>query len=105
MGFADKPCEAFTCPTNSAISAIDAAMADIESIDVGEIPDHLKDAHYSGSQKLGRGLSYKYPHSYPNNYIKQQYLPDKIKDRTYYNFGENKTEMAAKEYWQKIKKD
>ena len=91
--------------SNSAAMAIDEALGDIEHMDVGEIPAHLKDAHYGGAKKLGRGVEYKYPHSYPNNYIKQQYLPDKIKDRTYYNFGENKTEMAAKEYWQKIKKD
>lgn len=91
--------------SNSAAMAIDEALGDIEHMDVGEIPAHLKDAHYGGAKKLGRGVEYKYPHSYPNNYIKQQYLPDKIKDRTYYNFGENKTEMTAKEYWQKIKKD
>ena len=79
-------------------------MADIESIDVGEIPAHLKDAHYSGAQKLGHGIDYKYPHIYENNYIKQQYLPDKIKNRQYYEYGNNKTEQAVKGYWDKIKK-
>lgn len=89
--------------SNSAICAIDAAMADIESIDTGDIPAHLKDSHYSGAKSLGHGTEYKYPHSYPNHYVKQQYLPDNIKDRVYYEYGENKTELSAKEYWKKIK--
>ena len=91
--------------SNSAICAIDDALNDIKNIDTGDIPSHLKDAHYSGSQKLGHGLTYKYPHSYPDHYIEQQYLPDNIKDRKYYEFGDNKTETLAKEYWSKIKKD
>ena len=89
--------------SNSAICAIDAALNDISNTDTGDIPSHLKDAHYSGSEKLGRGLTYKYPHSYPDHYVKQQYLPDKIKDRKYYEYGDNKTEAAAKAYWAKIK--
>lgn len=89
--------------SNSAICAIDAALSDISNSDTGDIPQHLKDAHYSGSEKLGRGLTYKYPHSYPEHYVEQQYLPDKIKDRKYYEYGENKTEAAAKAYWEKIK--
>lgn len=89
--------------SNSVIEAIDAALLDIENMDVGEIPEHLKDAHYQGAKKLGRGIEYKYPHVYPNNYIEQQYLPDNIKDRVYYKYGDNKTERLAKEYWQKIK--
>lgn len=89
--------------SNSAICAIDAALSDISNTDTGDIPSHLKDAHYSGSEKLGRGLTYKYPHSYPDHYVKQQYLPDKIKDRKYYEYGDNKTEAAAKAYWAKIK--
>ena len=90
--------------SNSAICAIDDALNDIKNIDTGDIPSHLKDSHYSGSQKLGHGLTYKYPHSYPDHYIEQQYLPDNIKDRKYYEFGDNKTETLAKEYWSKIKK-
>ena len=89
--------------SNSAICAIDDALNDIKNIDTGDIPSHLKDSHYSGSQKLGHGLTYKYPHSYPDHYIEQQYLPDNIKDRKYYEFGDNKTETLAKEYWSKIK--
>lgn len=91
--------------SNSAIMAIDNALSDIESIDVGEVPEHLKDSHYSGAKKLGHGTEYKYPHSFPNNYVKQTYLPDKIKNKTYYTYGENKTERAARDYWAAIKKE
>jgi len=90
--------------SNSAIMAIDAAMADVAAGNYGDIPAHLKDAHYGGAKKMGRGLTYKYPHDYPNHYIRQQYLPDMIKDSVYYNYGENKVEQAAKAYWDKIKK-
>ena len=69
---------------------------------MGEIPPHLKDAHYGGAQNLGHGTNYKYPHSYPNHYVKQQYLPDEIKDRVYYEFGDNKTEQAALLYRKKL---
>lgn len=89
--------------SNSAICAIDSAMEDIESIDTGDIPSHLKDAHYSGAKELGHGTTYKYPHSYTNHYVAQQYLPDNIKDRVYYEPGDNKNELSAKEYWKKIK--
>jgi len=90
--------------SNSVVMAIDSALADIESSDTGDIPAHLKDAHYSGAAKLGHGLEYKYPHLFEHHYVKQQYLPDKIKNRSYYQFGDNKNEQAAKEYWDKIKK-
>lgn len=89
--------------SNSAICAIDAAMNDIEKMDTGDIPLHLKDSHYAGSKKLGHGTEYKYPHSYPNHWVKQQYLPDNIKNTVYYEYGNNKTEQAAKVYWDKIK--
>ncbi len=93
-----------TCPkSNSAICAIDDALRDIKSGIETDIPAHLKDSHYQGAEKLGHGIDYKYPHSYPNHYIKQQYLPDSIKDREYYKFGDNKTEQAAKAYRDKIK--
>lgn len=90
--------------SNSAIMAIDKAMTDIEKSDTGDIPTHIKDAHYGGALKLGHGTEYKYPHSYPNHYVEQQYLPDNIRDTKYYEYGDNKTEMAAKAYWDKIKK-
>lgn len=89
--------------SNSAYLALDAALRDLEDITVGDIPMHLKDAHYSGASKLGRGLEYKYPHNYPNHYIKQQYLPDNIKDKAYYTYGDNKFEKATKDYWNKVK--
>ena len=88
--------------SNSAISAIEAAMSDIENMDTGDVPEHLKDAHYLGSVKLGHGNDYINPHAYPMHYIKQQYLPDNIKDKVYYTFGDNKTEQAAKEYRRRI---
>ena len=90
--------------SNSAVSAIGAAMADIESMDVGEIPEYLKDSHYGGAKKLGHGIDYKYPHLFPNNYVKQDYLPEKIRGRKYYQYGNNKTERAISEYWKNIKK-
>ena len=89
--------------SNSAYMALDAAMRDLEDITVGDIPIHLKDAHYSGASNLGRGIEYKYPHNYPNHFIDQQYLPDNIKERVYYKCGDNKFERATKEYWSKIK--
>lgn len=89
--------------SNSAINAIDKALEDIKNTDTGDIPQHLKDSHYGGAKTLGHGTEYKYPHSYPNHYIAQQYLPDNIKDKVYYKFGENKTEGAAREYWKRIK--
>ena len=89
--------------TNSAIMAIDAAMQDVANTDTGDVPLHLKDAHYSGAQKMGRGLTYQYPHNYPNNYVKQQYLPDAIKNKVYYHGGENKNEQAIRQYWARVK--
>ncbi len=93
-----------TCPkSNSAVNAIDAASADLKKGKSGDIPAHLKDSHYSGAEKLGRGLTYQYPHAYPNHYVQQQYLPDHIKDSQYYEYGSNKIEQAAKNYWDLIK--
>ena len=67
------------------------------------VPVHLQDAHYGGHESLGHGIGYKYAHDYPNHYVKQQYLPDAIKDRVYYTFGDNKFEQQSKAYWDKIK--
>lgn len=91
--------------SNSAICAIDAAMHDIAAKDTGSIPEHLRDAHYGGAEKLSHGEGYKYPHAYPDHYVKQQYLPDKIKDTVYYEYGDNKMEKITKEYWEKIKEN
>ena len=88
--------------SNSAILAIDAAMADVKAGRLGEIPANLRDGHYEGAQKLGRALGYRYPHDFPNHYVRQQYLPDALKDRVYYTFGPNKTEQAAAAYRARI---
>ncbi|MFO8070158.1 MAG: replication-associated recombination protein A [Alkalibacterium sp.] len=71
--------------SNSAIVAIDAALSDVRNGLAGDVPSHLKDAHYLGAEKLGSGIGYKYPHDYENHWIKQQYLPDIIKNKQYYN--------------------
>ena len=90
--------------SNSVICAIDAAMAAVESGGPLPIPSHLLDSHYAGAQKMGHGIGYKYPHEFENHYIKQQYLPDKLKNEVFYEFSDNKNEQAAKKYWSEIKK-
>jgi putative ATPase len=89
--------------SNSGVCAIDAAMEDVQNGFAGNIPADLRDSHYGGSAKLGHGIGYKYPHDFPNHYVKQQYLPDGLIDRVYYHFGDNKTEQAAENYRKKIK--
>ena len=89
--------------SNSAICAIDAALNDVRHGEYGDIPAYLKDGHYSGAASLGNAIGYKYPHNYVNHYVAQQYLPDKIKDKVYYQFGDNKQEQAALAYRNKIK--
>ncbi len=95
-----------TCPkSNSVICAIDAALSDVKNGNFSDIPAHLKDSHYEGAKKLGHGNEYIYPHGYPNNYVRQQYLPDEISDRVYYKHGNNKYEQSTKKYWEEIKSD
>lgn len=89
--------------SNTAICAIDDALADVRSGKAGNIPDHLKDGHYSGAQKLGRAIGYKYPHDYPNSYVPQQYLPDNLKSAKYYKPGLNSTEDKFRIYLEKLK--
>ncbi len=89
--------------SNSGEMAIDKAAAVIKKGGFGDPPVYLKDARNPGKTALKREDNYKYPHSYPNHWIKQQYLPDNIKDHVYYEYGENRTEQAAKAYWDKIK--
>lgn len=92
------------CPkSNSVIDAIDKALKDIETLDIGEVPNHLKDAHYSSAAKLGRGVDYKFPHYYPNHWVDQQYMPKMLESRKYYVSGDNKHEKAYKDYWKAIK--
>lgn len=89
--------------SNSGVCAVDAAIADVKSGNCGEIPEYLKDSHYPGAAKLGHGLTYQYPHSFPDHYIAQQYLPDAIRDHVYYHPAPNKNEQAAKAYWDTVK--
>lgn len=88
--------------SNSAESAIDAALADVRSCDALEFPRHLQNKHFDGKGAKIVGQHYLYPHDYPNHYVKQQYLPDALANRVYYEFGENKTEQAALLYRKKI---
>ena len=67
------------------------------------LSDHLKDSHYGGAEKLGHGQGYKYAHDFENHYVEQQYLPDAIKNKKYYIFGDNKMEKASEKYWKDIK--
>lgn len=89
--------------SNSVVMAIDEAINDVRLGGAFDVPIHLKDSHYGGAKKLGRGIDYKYPHNFKGNYVKQQYLPDSLKGKVYYNPGQNKNEQAAAEYWRKRK--
>ena len=71
--------------SNTAYSALDAAIADVRNARGNDVPDHLRDAHYQGAGELGRGVDYKYPHSYEEGWVKQQYLPDSLVDAVYYS--------------------
>ncbi len=90
--------------SNSAYLAYDAALADIRAGKSGPIPRNLQNKHFDGEDAAVKGQFYDYPHAYANHWCRQQYLPDSLKNRCYYQFGENRTEQAAKEYWEKIKK-
>ena len=83
--------------SNTGICAIDAALEDVREGRGGEIPDHLRDGHYGGAQKLGHASGYRYPHDF-GGWVAQQYLPDPLREARYYRFGENKTEQAALEF-------
>lgn len=74
--------------SNSAYMAIDSALKDVRSKDIGFVPMHLKDAHYNGATNLGRGINYQYPHNYPHHYIKQDYLPEVLSDANYYTLSD-----------------
>ncbi len=89
--------------SNSAYNAINAATADINKGLIGDIPRQLQNMHYDGEDNQNKGQFYLYPHDYPNHYVKQQYLPNVVKDREYYKYGDNKNEQAFKAYWDKIK--
>ena len=91
--------------SNSSYNAINAALDDIRNGRTGDFPRHLQNKHFDGEGATVKGQKYKYPHEYPNHYVKQQYLPDEIKDRVYYQYGDNKLEQLSKQYWDKIKKE
>ncbi|AOC91884.1 replication-associated recombination protein A [Bacillus sp. L381] len=91
--------------SNSAISAVDEALKDIRSGKIGDVPKHLKDAHYKGAQELGRGIGYQYPHDFENGWVEQQYLPDPLKNKQYYKPKQTgKFEAAIKQVYEKLMK-
>ena len=87
--------------SNSAYVAINAAISDVRHKECGQVPDHLKDSHYSGASKLGHGKAYKYAHNYPNGFVKQQYLPTPLVDATYYKGIKRGTEEQLLHDWEK----
>ena len=89
--------------SNSACMAIDAAMADVRAGRTGDIPRELQNVH-ADSAGMEREQGYLYPHDFPGHWVRQQYLPDTLKNRKYYQYGDNKTEQAARRYWEEIKK-
>ena len=89
--------------SNSAYMGINEAMNDIRRGNTGPIPRQLQNKHFDGEDNNNKGQFYKYPHDYPHHYTPQQYLPDIIKHKKYYVYGDNKNEQAAKDYWDKIK--
>ena len=90
--------------SNSAYLGIDAAIADLQKYGSPEFPRHLQNKHFDGEGAKIKGQHYLYPHDFPNHWVEQQYLPDILKDKVYYEYGENKTEQLAKAYWDAIKK-
>ncbi|MBP1538283.1 MAG: replication-associated recombination protein A [Ruminococcus sp.] len=90
--------------SNSAYMAMDSALADIRKGEAATIPRNLQNKHFDGDDAAVKGQHYLYPHDYPDHWVKQQYLPDNLVGRHYYEYGDNKTEQTAKAYWDKIKK-
>ncbi|MBR6785305.1 MAG: replication-associated recombination protein A [Clostridia bacterium] len=90
--------------SNSAHDAINAAMSDVSAGKTGPVPRQLQNMHYDGEDNPNKGQFYKYAHDYEHHWVDQQYLPDALKNRRYYDFGDNKNEQAARDYWARIKK-
>ena len=88
--------------SNSVVEGIGRAWSDVKHGKTGDVPRELQNVH-ADSTGMEREQGYKYPHSYPGHWVRQQYLPDAIKDARYYEYGDNKTEQAARAYWEKIK--
>ena len=89
--------------SNSAYNAIDAAIADVQAGKSGPIPRQLQNKHYDGAEVEKKGQFYQYPHSFPGHWVRQQYLPDALRDTVYYTPGDNKTEQSFANYWKEIK--
>lgn len=87
--------------SNSVVMAIDAAMRDVRAGITGNLPRELQNVHADGTG-FERDQGYRYPHDFPNHWVRQQYLPDELVGRTYYHYGDNKTEQAARKYWEAI---
>ncbi len=90
--------------SNSAYMGINRALADIRTGNSGPVPRQLQNRHCDGDDNPNKGQFYLYPHDFPNHYVEQQYLPDALKDKKYYEYGRHKNEQAFKAYWDKIKK-
>ena len=88
--------------SNSVVMAIDEAVSDVKTGHIGSVPRELQNVHADGTG-FEREQGYLYPHAFPGHWVRQQYLPDELKDRSYYRFGDNKNEQAAKKYWDGIK--
>lgn len=89
--------------SNTAHDAIFAACEDVQKGNYGRIPRCLQNMHYDGADNKNKGQFYKYPHAYPNRWVEQQYMPDALLGKQYYHFGDNRTEQAAKAYWDAVK--
>ncbi len=89
--------------SNTGEAGINAAMADLQKGRTGPIPRHLQNKHFDGEDAAVKGQHYKYPHAFPGSWVAQQYLPDALEGTQYYHWGENKTEQAARAYWQRVK--
>ncbi len=90
--------------SNSAYLAMDSALADLQNGEIGDYPRHIQNKHFDGADVKNKGQHYLYPHAFQNHWVKQDYLPSGLKDRIYYEYGDNKTEQSAKSYWETIKK-
>ena len=90
--------------SNAVISAVDAAIADVKAGRIGQVPAHLRDAHYGGAKDLGHGKGYAYPHDEPYGVAEQQYLPDVLADASYYTPTSLGAEAAVKERWERVRR-
>jgi putative ATPase len=88
--------------SNTGHVALDAALADVRKGITGDFPRHLQNMHFD-THTMEREQGYKYPHNFSNSWVQQQYLPDELKGKIYYQYGNNKLEQTAKQYWDKIK--